>query len=66
MHSLEKSSPPEEFSITNVGIDSFQLQWSTPASFHGTINQYVISYTQVFYRICTSAISHMCLVEYVV
>ena len=42
----EKSSPPIDFSITKIGINSFQLRWMPPVNPHGTINRYVVSYTQ--------------------
>ena len=42
----EKSSPPKDFSITEIGINSFQLRWMPPVNPHGTINRYVVSYSQ--------------------
>ena len=40
---IVKSSPPEEFTITYIGVSSFQLKWNSPKDSHATIDHYIVS-----------------------
>ena len=40
---IEVSSPPISFSITDINATSFKLKWSSPGNPHGVINYYTVS-----------------------